>query len=75
MAIVEDSSEDDVSEYNYASFPLDMDGHDFASFSSVLSAGGAAPDGELTDAHSGERVALSSYWKSKALVIEFGSFS
>ena len=64
-----------MTDYNYSSFPADMDGHDFANFPSILSAGGAAPDGELTDAHSGERVLLSSYWKSKAVVVEWGSFS
>jgi len=64
-----------MSEYNYPNFPLDLDAETFAAFPDVLSAGGAAPDGELTDAHSGETVRLSELWKTETLVIEFGSFT
>jgi hypothetical protein len=64
-----------MSEYNYRSFPLDLDAETFSAFPSVLSAGGPAPDGELIDAHSGETVQLSELWKNEAVVIEFGSMT
>ena len=64
-----------MSEYNYRSFPLDLDAERFAAFPHGVKAGGAAPDGELTDAHTGERVMLSDLWKTEGLVIEFGSFT
>ncbi len=64
-----------TSNYNYASFPLDMDGQDFEGFSKLMQAGERAPDGTVTDARTGERLSLSSLWKSQALVVEFGSLS
>jgi hypothetical protein len=64
-----------MNEYNYQSFPIDVDAEAFAAFPDVLKAGQPAPDGELTDAHSGETVRLSDLWKRDALVIEFGSFT
>lgn len=62
-------------DYNYAGFPLDMDGIDFATFPSVLKVGERAPNGELVDAATGEAVKLSHYWRSGPLVIEFGSIT
>ena len=64
-----------MSEYNYPHFPLDMDGHDFTRFPEFLKVGERAPDGELTDAATGERVRLSSLWKPGPAVIEFGSIT
>ncbi|MCI0439630.1 MAG: hypothetical protein L0177_10935 [Chloroflexi bacterium] len=61
--------------YNYANFPPSTDEEDFASFPNVLKAGQRAPDGALTDAASGAAVRLSDYWKTGALVIEFGSIT
>jgi hypothetical protein len=62
-------------EYNYRSFPLDLDAETFDAFPSVLSAGRPAPDGELINARSGETVRLSELWKNQTLVIEFGSMT
>jgi hypothetical protein len=64
-----------MSEYNYRHFPLDLDADTFAAFSSVLKAGGPAPDGELLDAHTGELVRLSDLWRVETLLMEFGSFT
>lgn len=64
-----------MSEYNYANFPLNMDGDDFVRFPEFLKVGERAPDGELTDAGTGERVRLSALWKPGPAVIEFGSIS
>ena len=64
-----------MSDYNYPSFPLEMDGDDFANFPSVLKVGGPAPDGELTNAGDGSHVRLSDYWRNGPLVIEFGSIT
>jgi len=64
-----------VTDYNYASFPIDMDGADFEAFPRVLKAGDRAPDGELVDATTGDAIKLSSLWRSGPLVIEFGSIT
>ena len=64
-----------MTDYNYPSFPLEMDGDDFANFPNVLKVGGPAPDGELTNASDGSRVRLSDYWRNGPLVIEFGSIT
>lgn len=64
-----------MTEYNYRTFPLDLDAETFSAFPGVLSAGGTAPDGELVDAHTGERVRLSDLWKTENLLIEFGSMT
>ena len=62
-----------VEEYNY-----DVFGHEgdlFGQFPGVLRAGEKAPDGELIDAMTGEQVLLSDYWKTKPVVIEWGSYT
>jgi hypothetical protein len=64
-----------MDEYNYRSFPLDLDAETFAAFPDVLTAGRKAPDGELIDARTGVTVRLSDLWTSTTLVIEFGSFT
>jgi hypothetical protein len=61
--------------YNYASFPLDMEQETFDAFPDRLRTGDRAPDGTLVDATTGEEIALSSLWRSRPLVIEFGSFT
>jgi hypothetical protein len=66
---------EDARPYNYASFPLDMDGADFEAFPRFMQVGDRAPDGELVDAADGTTVKLSSLWRSGPLVIEFGSFT
>lgn len=64
-----------MSEYNYESFPLDMDMHDFQAFPGVLTVGERAPSAEIIDAKGGEPVRLSSFWRSGPAVIEFGSIT
>ena len=61
--------------YNYQSFPLTMGTEDFEAFPDGLKAGQKAPDGELVDAASGERVKLSHHWAESPVVIEFGSIT
>ena len=63
-------------EYNYRSFPLDLDGSYFKGFrDGAPRPGQPAPDGELTNAMTGERVKLSDLWRQGHLVIEFGSIT
>ena len=62
-----------MSEYNYREFPIDMEMPDFERWPGLIAAGERAPDGELVDAASGERVLLSDLWRRGTLVIEFGS--
>ena len=62
--------------YNYQHFELDDEEMaDFENFKSHLNVGEAAPEGTLTDAHSGEQVSLSELWKRNHVVMEFGSFT
>ena len=62
--------------YNYTSFPLDMDASSFIGFrDEAPRPGQPAPDGELTNAMTGERVKLSDLWRQGHLVIEFGSIT
>ncbi len=67
--------EGNMSEYNYASFPLTMGGEDFARFPGLMEAGMPAPDGELVNAVDGRPVVLSDYWSEGPLVVEFGSIT
>jgi len=60
-------------DYNYATFPLDLDAATFAAFKGCLTAGERAPGGQLVDAHSGERVSLARASRDGPLVLEFGS--
>ena len=64
-----------MSEYNYESFPLDMEMSDFDRWPRLTSAGERAPDGILVDATDGSEVALSSVWRRGPLVVEFGSLT
>ncbi len=64
-----------MTEYNYVSFPLDLEMPDFHAFPRVLSVGQRAPNGELIDAANGEPVRLASFWRSGPVVIEFGSIT
>ncbi|MCH7740013.1 MAG: hypothetical protein IIC93_07690 [Chloroflexi bacterium] len=60
-------------QYNYASFPRDMQEADFSAFPNILHAGTDAPDGVLINAATGAETRLSDYWSTGPLVIEFGS--
>ncbi len=61
--------------YNYESFPIDMDAEVFAGFRDHIRPGMKAPDGELTDAATGNEVRLSDFWRGGPLIVEFGSAS
>lgn len=62
-------------DYNYATFPLDLCGDEFAAFRDALPAGTRAPDGVLVDAATGDEVRLGDLWSRGTLVLEFGSFT
>ena len=64
-----------MSEYNYRSFPLDMEQESFVRFPEHIKVGQKAPDGEVTDAADGRTSALSDRWRSGPVVIEFGSIT
>ena len=64
-----------MGDYNYVNFPLDLEHDTFEAFADGLRAGDAAPDGELTDAATGERALLSSFCKPGPTVVEFGSLT
>ena len=64
-----------MTEYNYASFPLDMCEADFRRFPEALKVGEPSPDGTLVDASDGNAVKLSDYRGARPLVIEFGSIT
>jgi hypothetical protein len=64
--------------YNYEHFDVYVetgeDEREFSAFPGFLHAGERAPDGELT-ALDGEHVRLSELWRTRGLVLEFGSFT
>ena len=64
-----------MNEYNYETFPLDMQGSDFEAFPSFAKAGDKAPDGDLIDAATGKPVKLSDYWREGPVMAEFGSLT
>lgn len=64
-----------MADYNYESFPLDLEMPDFAAFPGVLRVGERAPNGKLVEAATGESVRLSAFWRSGPVVIEFGSIT
>jgi hypothetical protein len=70
------STAPEINGYNYTSFPLDLDMPKFMAFrEDAPSPGDSAPDGNLTNAMTGEQVKLSDLWKKGHLVIEFGSIT
>lgn len=64
-----------MSAYNHPTFPLDLEEPLFEAFPGVLPPGERAPDGELVDLASGEKVRLRQIWKRGPVMVEFGSFS
>jgi hypothetical protein len=64
-----------MQDYNYETFPLDMDEPLFEGFREVLRPGDPAPDGVVIDARTEERLLLSSLWKRGPVVVEFGSLT
>ena len=72
-------STDCVDAYNYASFDdyvsTGADEREFGAWPDLLHVGGQAPDIVATSLDTGEQVALSSIWKRRSVVVEFGSFT
>ncbi|MBW1880917.1 MAG: hypothetical protein JRJ84_21390 [Deltaproteobacteria bacterium] len=64
-----------MQDYNYETFPLDMDEPLFEGFREVLRPGDRAPDGMVVDARTREELLLSSLWRRSPLVLEFGSLT
>jgi hypothetical protein len=75
----EDANGDDAARYNYRNFDAwvaalgDLAGE--AAFAVSPSAGQRAPDFTLPRLGDGAPVALAGLWRSKPLVMEFGSFT
>lgn len=61
-----------VEAYNHAAFE---EGSDFLAFRTALPVGSIAPDITATLLDTGEPVQLSSFWRERDLVIEFGSLT
>jgi hypothetical protein len=61
--------------YNYGAFPPEDDVDAFAHFMEFLKVGQVAPDPELTELATGERMRLSSLTRQGLTVIEFGSLT
>ncbi|CAN5731235.1 hypothetical protein BH23CHL5_BH23CHL5_25770 [soil metagenome] len=66
------SNDAEVSMYNYRKFIGD---DDFAAFRSALHGGDQALDGTVIVASTGESRKLSSFWRGRDLIIEFGSLT
>lgn len=68
-----------VESYNYPTFDgyvaTGADEREFAAWPDLLHAGEQAPDIVATILDTGEQVALSSIWKRRSVVVEFGSFT
>jgi len=68
-----------VESYNYATFDgyvaTGVDAQEFAAWPNLLHVGEPAPEIVATSLDSGEQVALSSIWKRRSVVVEFGSFT
>ena len=61
--------------YNYATFDLEREDPAFDEFRGVLHAGGRAKSYSLTDAHTGDKLTLSSMWRAGPVLMEFGSYT
>jgi len=64
-----------LEEYNYAAFPPEDDVDAFAHFMEFLKVGQLAPDPELTELASGERMRLRSLIRQGMTIVEFGSLT
>ncbi len=65
-----------VDTYNYAHFPPQGEKADkFEAFFEAPNVGTIAPDFALEDLGTGETVRLKDFWKSGAVLMEFGSYS
>ncbi len=70
---------DAIAAYNYASFDgyvaSGADDREFAAWPDLLHVGQPAPDIVATELDTGQRIALSSVWRQRTVVVEFGSFT
>ena len=64
-----------MAEYNYKTFPLDGDMHDFIQFPNIARVGTKAPEGIVLDAKDSSEVQLGELYRKGVSVIEFGSFT
>ena len=65
-----------MNDYNYPSFPpVGEDADKFETFFEAPNVGTIAPDFVLEDLATGEPVHLQAFWKTGALIMEFGSDS
>lgn len=64
-----------MSDYNYETFDLTLEEPAFEAFRQLLHVGERAPSFPLEDLRTGETVEMSSLWKGRTAVIEFGSFT
>ena len=69
----------DATTYNYATFDgyvaTGADDREFGAWPDLLHAGSAAPEIAGTLLDDGATLALSSIWKRRTVVVEFGSFT
>ena len=64
-----------MSAYNYDAFPLDSHMQAFIDFPNIANAGTKAPDGKVYNLLTKKLEQLSTYWKEKTTIIEFGSIT
>lgn len=64
-----------MNSYNYDTFPLDFDMQAFIDFPNIANAGTKAPEGKVYNLKAQKWEELSSYWKQKTTIIEFGSIT
>ena len=65
----------DAKTYNYTAFTVESNGTAFDTFTHALHVSDPAPDGEMVDIATGQTVRLSDFWKTRPVVIEFGSYT
>jgi hypothetical protein len=79
VAVAKPIDGDEATTYNYRNFDSWVaaggDLADEAAFAASPSAGQPAPDFKLAQLGDGAQVSLSALWRSKPLVMEFGSFT
>lgn len=68
-----------IETYNYATFDgyvsTGAEEREFDAWPNLLHVGDVAPDFVAARLDTGEQVALSSIWKRRSVVVEFGSFT
>lgn len=64
-----------MSEYNYSSFDIRIEGKPFGPFRDNLHVGDRAPDFPLEDLETGDTVQMKDLWAEGPVIMEFGSFT